>query len=106
MISSLHVLRAPVADFLTRLSLGPRQSHASLALWPLVLRTDTGASATPPFVPLADAVEADALRVDEVSPGGMVPHVRVENDGDTAVLVLFGEELRGAKQIASPTRAS
>jgi hypothetical protein len=89
---------SPVADLLARTAPAPRQAYKSLTLWPLVLRPDAGACAAPPYVALADALDAGALRVDEVSPGGSVPHIRVENTGDTAVLVLFGEELRGAMQ--------
>lgn len=98
MPSHAHILRSPIANFLARVSFAPRQSYKSLTLWPLVLRPDAGASTAPPFVALADALAAGSLRVDEVSDGGSVPNVRVENAGDTAVLVLFGEELRGAKQ--------
>lgn len=89
---------ASIASFLDRLALAPRQAHKALTLWPLVLRRDAPASQAPAFEALADALEAGRLRVDEVSHAGSVPVVRVENAGGIAVLVLFGEEIRGAKQ--------
>ena len=98
MPSHPNLLGSPIANFLTRVSLAPRQSYKSLTLWPLVLRPEAGGSTAPPFVALADALAAGSLSVNEVSDGGSVPNVRVENAGNTAVLVLFGEELRGAKQ--------
>ena len=97
-MTSLHVLRAPVADFLTRVSLASPQSREPMALWPLVLREAATASAAPPYIALADALAKQTLRVDEIGDAGHVPHIRVSNAGDVAVLVLFGEELRGAKQ--------
>ena len=96
--SGLHTVTAPLAPFLSHLALGAQQCHKTLALWPLSLRDDAPPSPAPLFVALATALEANLLRVDEISAHGSVPHVRVDNHGDVAVLVLFGEELRGAKQ--------
>jgi hypothetical protein len=45
-----------------------------------------------------EAMEAGAVTVAEVSEGGSVPTLTVENRGDSRVLFLEGEELRGAKQ--------
>src|SRR5262249_14188100 len=48
---------------------------------------------------LADeAVAAGVVTVQEVSEAGSVPELSVENKGDTRVLFLEGEELRGARQ--------
>src|SRR5262245_42018871 len=48
---------------------------------------------------LADeAIQAGAVTVQEVSEGGSVPDLLVENSGDARVLFLDGEELVGAKQ--------
>jgi hypothetical protein len=94
----MSVLSPILSAFLQQLALAPRQTHKALTLWPLVVPPDSRAPLGPPYVALADAIESGALRVDEVDAGGRVPHVRVHNQGDVAVLVLFGEELRGAKQ--------
>jgi hypothetical protein len=45
-----------------------------------------------------EAIAAGAVTVAEVSEGGSVPNLLVENQSDTQVLFLEGEELRGAKQ--------
>src|ERR1700722_19620721 len=48
---------------------------------------------------LADeAIAAATVAVQEISEGGAVPELLVENTGDSRVLFLEGEELRGAKQ--------
>ena len=49
-------------------------------------------------MPLREALEREYVRIDEVSEAGSVPHVRLENRGETSVLFLFGEEIVGAKQ--------
>jgi len=85
-----------IADFLGAVGLSPRQAHKALTVWPLVQRD--GAAAPPAYVPLARALEGGWLDVDEVSEDGSVPNVKVTNRGGEAVLVLFGEELVGAKQ--------
>ena len=45
-----------------------------------------------------DALADESLVVEEVSEGGSVPELFVENKGDSRVLFLEGEELVGAKQ--------
>lgn len=47
---------------------------------------------------LKTAIEAGQLVVGEVSEGGSVPQLTVENSSDIAVLLLDGEEVSGAKQ--------
>ena len=69
------------------------QTHQALTLHPLV-------DANPrqlPFQLLRDALEAGTLTVGEVG-SGTVPGLRVENRGESAVLVLDGEQLIGARQ--------
>ena len=91
-----------ITRFLDSVHLAPRQSAKQLTVWPLVLEIDREGGAAPPYLPLAQALEEGWLHVDEVSDGGSVPHARVRNEGDQAVLVLFGEELIGAKQNRIP----
>jgi len=45
-----------------------------------------------------EAIQAGSVTVQEVSEGGSVPDLLVENSGDIRVLFLEGEELVGAKQ--------
>jgi len=84
----------PIADFLGSVHLGPSQNHKQLTLWPLIRARG---SSEVPYICLAEALESGAARVDEVG-GGSVPHVALANHGDVSVLVLFGEEIVGAKQ--------
>ncbi len=88
----------PIAALLAQVALAPQQTHKSLTLWPLVLREDTPRSDQPAYVLLARALEEGTLQIDEISEGGSVPNVRVSNRGTSDVLVLFGEEICGAKQ--------
>ena len=76
------------------LRLGEVQSFGPVSVIPLRADTDRG----PWYVTLGEAAEAGQCRVAEVDEGGSVPDLRVDNKGDTRVLVLDGEELRGAKQ--------
>jgi len=61
---------------------------------PLFFARDRG----PRYIALAEAIERGSARVSEISEGGSVPNLTIVNLGDEAVLVLDGEELRGAKQ--------
>jgi hypothetical protein len=88
----------PIPDFFTQTHLAPRQFHKSLSIWPLVLRDEAQRDTGPAYITLDDAMSRGSLHVDEVGEGGSVPHVRVTNEGPEAVLFLFGEEIRGAKQ--------
>lgn len=52
----------------------------------------------PPLVPLDIAIENGTATVREVSEGGSVPFLFVENKGENPLLILDGEELIGGKQ--------
>ncbi len=88
----------PIAEFLGHVSLAPRQSYKALSLWPLVRREEAPPPAGLPYEPLASALSSGSVTVDEVDGRGSVPHVRVSNQGEQAVLFLFGEEIIGALQ--------
>lgn len=91
-----HTGSNAIAAFVDAVRLAPRQAVKQLTLWPLVLRG--GATGGLAYAPLARALGEGWVQVDEVSDSGSVPHARVRNRGALCVLVLFGEELRGAKQ--------
>lgn len=76
------------------LKLGPAQTSRGLAVFPLFAETRGG----PWYVTLAEAIGSGQARVTEVDQGGSVPELSVVNKGDTRVLILDGEEVRGAKQ--------
>ena len=50
------------------------------------------------YVPLEEALASGQVKITEISEGGSVPTLAVENLGDSAVFILDGEELIGAKQ--------
>lgn len=52
----------------------------------------------PAYRTLAEAMAMGSMEVTEVSEGGSVPELAVLNKGDLPVLILDGEEVRGAKQ--------
>jgi hypothetical protein len=93
-----HFDSHPLSDFLSHVHLAPRQAHKSLTLWPLVTDDGGASAAGPAYVALGTALAKGDVLVDEVDESGSVPNVRVTNKGDVAVLFLFGEEIRGAKQ--------
>ncbi|MBW2578942.1 MAG: hypothetical protein JRE38_12875 [Deltaproteobacteria bacterium] len=84
----------PIADFISSVHLGPSQNHKQLTLWPLI-RTRVASGI--PYICLGEAFDSGAAQIDEIN-GGSVPHVALVNRGSVSVLVLFGEEIVGAKQ--------
>ncbi len=81
-------------EFLGSIELGVKQVFGSLTVFPLRSRQEGGFE----YVTLKDALAKNFLRVTEVNEGGSVPELVVINDGNVFVLLLDGEELRGAKQ--------
>jgi hypothetical protein len=74
--------------------IGDAIRHGALSVFPLF-----GSSAVGVDYLLSDeAISAGSVTVEEVSEGGSVPNLLVTNQGDSRVLFLEGEELRGAKQ--------
>ena len=85
------------AALVETLHVGDRQAHGPLAVFPLYLDGEAQAGG-PRYVTLREALADHRARITEVSEGGSVPELRVVNSGDARILVLDGEELRGAKQ--------
>jgi hypothetical protein len=84
-----------LAAILDKVSLGPPSAYRNLTLTPILLKD--GPLSSPEPMSLEEALGAGTLRVSEVSAEGHVPELRVENSGETPVLILDGEELVGAK---------
>lgn len=79
---------------LPQVRVGEAVRHQRLSVFPLF-----DGSSAPVEYTLADAgIASGAVSVEEVSEGGSVPDLLVENKGDVRVLFLEGEELVGAKQ--------
>lgn len=68
--------------------------HEALSVFPLFSEANGGVD----YRLSDDALSDESLLVEEVSEGGSVPDLLVENKGDLRVLFLEGEELVGAKQ--------
>jgi hypothetical protein len=74
---------------------GPVQSYLNLAIVPLIGKKEKG----PEYLTMAEALAAGFFEVSEISEGGSVPNLRVINKSKTEnILLLDGEELKGAKQ--------
>jgi hypothetical protein len=68
--------------------------HQALAVFPLFSAPDGAVD----YLLADEAIQSGSVTVQEVSEGGSVPNLLVTNQGDSQVLFLEGEELRGAKQ--------
>src|SRR5271156_502904 len=75
-------------------SVGDPIRHESLAVFPLFSTVDSRVD----YLLSDEAIRAGSVAVEEVNEGGSVPNLLVTNQGDSRVLFLEGEELRGAKQ--------
>jgi len=83
-----------VETCLLEMELGAGGSFENMTVFEL-LRARNG---DPEYITLREALQRGVFSVTEVSEGGSVPELMVVNKGETAVLLLDGEELRGAKQ--------
>jgi hypothetical protein len=79
---------------LPEIRVGDPIRHESLAVFPLFSTTDARVD----YLLSDEAIQAGSVAVEEVNEGGSVPNLLVTNSGDSRVLFLEGEELRGAKQ--------
>jgi hypothetical protein len=84
----------PIAEALSRVTLGASQHHQNLTLFPL-LAPESG---TPDYLLLDEALERKLAHVAEVSESGSVPELLFANEGQAKVLLVDGEELLGARQ--------
>ena len=79
---------------LPRVRVGNPLRHEALSVFPLFVEAASDVS----YRLSADALADQSVLVEEISEGGSVPQLLVENKGDSRVLFLEGEELVGAKQ--------
>lgn len=85
------------AALVRRLRLGDRQAHGPLAVFP-VFGDGEGGERGPRYITLRQALADGTAVITEVGEGGSVPELQVVNRSEMRVLVLDGEELRGARQ--------
>src|SRR5271157_5138547 len=89
-----HLIRESSMSTLPDILVGNPACHEALTVFPLYLNASTGVD----YLLSDEAISAGSVTVEEVSEGGSVPNLLVTNKGDSRVLFLEGEELRGAKQ--------
>jgi hypothetical protein len=82
-------------DF-AQIKVGTSTSFRNLTLFPL-LRPETH-RAEPGYLLLEDAIAQGLAQITELTDGGSVPELRLENNSPHAVLLIDGEELLGAQQ--------
>ncbi|GAM10333.1 hypothetical protein OR1_02622 [Geobacter sp. OR-1] len=83
-----------LSGYLEQLKLAEPAVHGSIAVVPLISPAYDGIE----YLTMSEALEMGHIEVTEVSREGSVPDLKVINRGSEHVLLLDGEELRGAKQ--------
>ena len=83
-----------ITNTLESLMLGQPTTFLNLTLFPLLGKCELERN----YLTLGAAIQAGTASVREVSRGGSVPELILENSGKQPVLILDGEELIGAKQ--------
>jgi len=82
-----------ITDTVSGTKLGKPTTFRNLTVFPVFAR-----AVAPDYVTLDEALAGKFARVTEVSEGGSVPDLKFVNDSDSAVFLMEGEELIGAKQ--------
>ena len=82
-------------ELFNSISFGVMQSYKSVNAYPLISPVFPGAL---PYFTLVEAIEQMLLKIEEVSEGGSVPELRVVSKAKIPVLLVSGEEVKGAKQ--------
>lgn len=83
-----------ILELLNGLETADAQRNGNLLVFPLRHRAPAG----PAYIGLRQALADKTLRIVEKDGGGSVPELVVVNSGEAGVLILDGEEVRGAKQ--------
>ena len=83
-----------ITNSLRAAEVGQPQHFRNLTAFPLL---HSGAG-KPDYITLSKAVQQETASITEISEGGSVPNLLLDNKGDEDVLILDGEELIGAKQ--------
>ena len=90
-LANSNLLRETIA----RHGIGSRQSFRNLSVYPLISTTEGGAVS---YRLLDEAITEGKVSITEVSEAGHVPELAFANHGDRPVLLIDGQELRGARQ--------
>ncbi|MBW6513956.1 MAG: hypothetical protein K0B87_04270 [Candidatus Syntrophosphaera sp.] len=87
-------MKQTLSDNLSGFFARESQATGGLAILPVFRKTAPQRQ----YISLREALKQGAIEISEVSEGGSVPNLKVLNRGKIPVLLLDGEELRGAKQ--------
>ena len=83
-----------VKTAISSLKLAEPTTHGGLTIFPLTSGLDSNFG----YLLLEEGLRKDLVTIREVSEGGSVPELTVENRADLPLLIVDGEELVGAKQ--------
>lgn len=83
-----------ILNVLNNIRLGAPQSSRNLTVFPIVEEYDAGKV----YLALKEAFAQELVSIEEVSEGGLVPNLKIINKAQVPVLLVDGEELKGAKQ--------
>ncbi len=77
------------------LTFGKIQSYGAVSAFPLSMPVRLNGLS---YLTLSEAMELMLLRVEEVTEGGSVPEIKVISTASLPILIVAGEEVKGAKQ--------
>jgi len=83
-----------IKKYILGLEFGKLQQFENMGVVPLL----SSLNGSPEYLTLQEALEKQLLKIGEVSEGGSVPELKVNNTGEIPILLLDGEEVVGAKQ--------
>ena len=69
----------PLRSFLEKVLVALPQSQDRLTIWPIV-QNGRAERPAPPYVPLAQAIDAGTLHLDEVDESGSVSHISADRN--------------------------
>lgn len=82
-----------MAEFISGMELGKVQEFGGMSVIPLYTAGDSH-----DYLTLREAMESNLITITELDQQGIVPELKVINQADIPVLILDGEEVKGAKQ--------
>ncbi len=88
------IMNQSMQNCLVSLKPGEGKTFLNMTVFPLIAQETQG----PGYITLGEAFSQGTMSIREVNESGHVPELWAVNKGDNAVLILDGEELRGAKQ--------
>jgi hypothetical protein len=83
-----------VVSFFENCRLGKKQAHHNLTLFPLL----SAGTAEPYYLTLEQAIDKGLLLVTEIDTDGNVNRLKLRNNARQPIMLVEGEELKGAKQ--------